>query len=148
MFVDISIDWVPSDGSAKSKYMCIFYFTRGCQIVLQTYGASLFSSQPVTKYLFPQSPTSSWYHQNFYFHQFKRRKMQSHFDLRKGSSFCSSLFHFFQLAGTLMKITYNNFSDLNMLIFLELVRHDPLLKMIKVHILARCSICGSWINYL
>lgn len=112
MFVDISIDWVPSDGSAKSKYMCIFYFTRGCQIVLQTYGASLFSSQPVTKYLLPQSPTSSWYHQNFSFYQFKGWKMQSHFHLCEGSSLYSSLFHFFQLAGTLMKITYNNFSDL------------------------------------
>lgn len=138
MFVDRSIDWIPRDGTAKSKYLCIFYFT-GCQVVLQTDGANLFSSQPVTKYCFPPSPPAAGIIKSSIFPQSKRQKVESHLICVRTLYFLLHyFFSFLQFSSTLMKITYNNFRDLNMLALLESMRYDTLPEMIEIHILARC----------
>ena len=124
------------------KVHVYFLFYWRCQVVLQTDGANLFSSQLVTKYCFLPSPPAAGIIKSFIFHQSKRQKVESHLICVRTLFiffFILSFFFFFlQLSSTLMKITYNNFRDLNMLAFLESMRYDTLPEMIKIHILARC----------
>ena len=133
MFVDMSVDWIPSDGTAKSKYMYIFYFTEDVRLFSRQMVLIYFLLNWLQRTVFYfllnwlQGTVFSHLHQQpvssnllFFNNLSKRQKVESHFDLCKDSFHFLHYFIFFlQLASTLMKITYNNFRDLNMLAFFE-----------------------------
>lgn len=142
IFVDQSIDWVPGDGASASKYMCIFSFPGGCQTVLQTDGAGLFSSQLAVKYLFSH-PLQQLVPSNIaFFTKLEDTKWSPLWICAKNLLL---FFFFMQLPSTLMKTAYTNFSYLNMLVFLDEMRHDTLSQWSKYSFWQDVTFVGVWL---
>lgn len=108
-----------------SQSTCIFYFT-GCQVVLLWQMVLIcFLLNWLQSTAFSPSPPATGFIKSSIFPQSKRQKVSPIWFVWL-FIFFFTISLFLQFSSTLMKITYNNFRDLNMLALLESMRYDTL----------------------
>lgn len=122
-----------------SQSTCVFSILLDVRLFSRQMVLICFLLNRLQSTVFPPSPPATGFIKSSIFPQSKRQKVESHLICVRTLYFLLHyFFSFLQFSSTLMKITYNNFRDLNMLALLESMRYDTLPEMIEIHILARC----------